>query len=87
MRDPQLVELDREAQTFVRTQGQTRALNPTKQRYANLLKKLKLEAFRQYQRHWVRERRDWKILTRGEEATQDKSKTDFVQSRWPLIGL
>ena len=85
LRDPQLVELDREAQNAVRTQGQPRALNRAKQRYTNLLKKLKLEALRQYQQHWVRERRDWKILTRGEEAAQYKSKTDFVQNICLLI--
>ena len=85
MRDPQLVELNREAQTAVRIQGQTRALSQAKLRYTNLLKKLKLEALRQYQQHWVRERRDWKILTRGEAAAQGKSKTDVVQSICLLI--
>ena len=46
---------------------------------------MKLAALRQYQQHWVRERRDWKILTRGKEIAQDKSKTDFVQNIRLLI--
>jgi hypothetical protein len=46
---------------------------------------LKNEALRQYQEHWIQERRDWKILTRGKETALDKSKTDFVQSLCLLI--
>ena len=84
-RDLQLRELEKEVQTLARTGGGDKALNKAKQRYANLLKKLKNKALRQYQEHWVRERRDWKILTRGKETAQDKSKTDFVQNICLLI--
>jgi hypothetical protein len=38
----------------------------------NHLKKMKSKALRQYQEHWVRERRDWKILTRGRGVVKDK---------------
>jgi hypothetical protein len=85
LRDPELVGLSRVARTLVRPKDQTRTLSQAKQRYANLLKKLMFAALRQYQQHWVRERRDWKILTRGKQAAQVKSKTDFIQNICALI--
>lgn len=61
--DPELQELEKEMQTFAQTEGGSKARSRPKQRYANRLKKLKNQALRQYQEHWIRERRDWKILT------------------------
>ncbi|KAK5214675.1 hypothetical protein LTR47_012112, partial [Exophiala xenobiotica] len=78
-RDPELRDLEKEMQTLAQTGGGSKARSQHKQRYANRLKKLKNKALRQYQEQWTRERRDWKILTRGKEAAPDKSKTDFVQ--------
>ncbi|KAK5202942.1 hypothetical protein LTR41_011299 [Exophiala xenobiotica] len=84
-RDPELRELEKEMQTLAQTGGGSKARSQPKQRCANRLKELKNQALRQYQEHWIRERRDWKILTRGKEAAPDKSKTDFVQSLCLLI--
>ncbi|OAG42721.1 AdoMet-dependent rRNA methyltransferase SPB1 [Fonsecaea monophora] len=84
-RDPELRELEKEMQTLVQPEGGSIARSRPKQQYANRLKKLKKQALRQYQENWIRERRDWKILTRGKAAAQDKSKTDFVQSLCLLI--
>ncbi|KAK5214871.1 hypothetical protein LTR96_011715 [Exophiala xenobiotica] len=84
-RDPELRDLEKEMQTLAQTGGGSKARSQHKQRYANRLKKLKNKALRQYQEQWTRERRDWKILTRGKEAAPDKSKTDFVQSLCLLI--
>ena len=84
-RDPQLCELEKEVQTLTRTAGADNALNKAKQRYANRLKKMKSKALLQYQEHWIRERRDWKILTRGRGVAQDTSKTDIVQNICLLI--
>ncbi|KAN0069234.1 Protein of unknown function (DUF3435) domain containing protein [Elaphomyces granulatus] len=83
--DSQLRELENEMQTLAQTGVGGKSRSRPKQRYANRLKKLKNQALRQYQEQWVRERRDWNILTRGKEAAQDKSKTDFVQSICLLI--
>lgn len=83
--DAQLCELETEVQTLTRTAAAENALNKAKQRHANHLKKMKSKALRQYQEHWVRERQDWKILTRGRGVAQDKSKTDFVQNICLLI--
>jgi len=84
-RDPELRALEKEMHTLAQTGGGSKARSQPKQRYANRLKKLKNQALRQYQEHWIRERRDWKILTRGKEAAQNKSKTDFIQSIYLLI--
>ena len=72
-------------QTLTQTRGDGKARRKPKQLYANRLKKLKNQVLRRYQEHWVQERRDWNILTRGKGATQDKSKADFVQSICLLI--
>ena len=77
-RDPELCSLEEEVHTLARSGGRDKALSKAKQRYTNHLKKAKAKALRHYQEHWVRERRDWNILTRGKEAAQGKSKTDFV---------
>jgi len=84
-RDPELCKLEKEVHTLARSGGRDKALSKAKQRYVNHLKKVKAKALRQYQEHWIRERRDWKILTRGKETAQDKSKTDFIQSICLLI--
>ena len=84
LNDPQLRELDEGLPAKQTTVG-LRTLSRSRQRRTNLLKKLKLEALRQYQQNWVRERRDWKVLTRGKQVVQNSSKTDFVQDVCLLI--
>lgn len=83
--DPELCEFKAEVQATKQAGGRRGTLSRAKQRYTNHLKKLKLAALCQYQQHWVRERRDWKILTRGKEIAQDRSKTDVVQNLSLLI--
>jgi hypothetical protein len=84
-REAQLCELEAKVQKLTLTRGNDQALRKAKQHYVNHLKKLRLDALRQYQQHWIRERRDWKILTRGKEVASDKGRTEFVQSVCLLI--
>ena len=42
-------------------------------------------ALRQHQEAWVRERRDWKILTRGKERPHDLCRTELVDNLYLLI--
>jgi hypothetical protein len=44
------------------------------------LNSLKAKTFHQYQQDWVRNRRDWKVITRGKEPTEDDPRTDLIQS-------
>jgi hypothetical protein len=69
----------------MRTVGNNQAFSNAKRCVTTYYKKLKQDALRQYQGNWVRERRDWKILTRGKEVAQDNCRTGFVQSIWLLI--
>ena len=84
-RHPDLCELEKKIQTLTCSRLDDHALRKTRQHHANHLKKLKLNALRQYQAHWVRERRDWKILTRGRIAAPDKGRTEFVHNICLLI--
>jgi hypothetical protein len=52
---------------------------------ASCRKTLTRLALRQHQEEWVRERRDWKILTRGKEQPHDLCRIDLVHSLCLLI--
>jgi len=61
------------------------SLKEAKDRMVSYRKTLKRTTLRQYQQHWTRDRRDWKILTRGKQQADDLCKTDIVQSLCLLI--
>ena len=84
-RDSKLCELKEEVQTLTRATSSDNALKKAKHCCINHLKKLKSRALRQYQEHWIRERRDRNILTRGREVVQDRCKTEFVENICVLI--
>jgi hypothetical protein len=84
-RNPQLCEMKAEIQALTQAVGGNDAVSKAKRQYTNHPKKLKPKALYQHQEHWVRERRDWKILTRGREVAQDRRKTEFVESMCVLI--
>lgn len=84
-RDPKLCQIKSEIEALTEQKADIDILNKAKKRHAAHLKMVKTKALRQYQQHWVRERRDWKILTRGKETAPDQSKTDFTQSICQLI--
>ncbi|KAL2440885.1 hypothetical protein ABEF95_008226 [Exophiala dermatitidis] len=77
-RDPHLCELQSEVQALTLKEGQGATLTEAKRRLASYRKTLKHAALRQHQEEWVRERRDWKILTRGKEQPGDICKTDLA---------
>lgn len=84
-RDLQLNEMKGELEMLVKQKAGIDTLTKVKKRHAAHFKALKTKALRRYQDHWVKERRDWKILTRGKGKTPDHSKSDFVQSICQLI--
>ena len=83
--DSRLVELENEVQALAGKGGASTALREAKSRRDGYRKSLKRAALRQHQEKWIRERRDWKILTRGKERSGDTYKTDLVQSLCLLI--
>lgn len=52
---------------------------------ANYRQKWRRKTLEDYQVSWMRERRDWIVLTRGTEQPNDPGQTDVVQSFWRLI--
>jgi hypothetical protein len=51
-----------------------------KKRFRDYRNSLEAKTLQQYQQDWVRDRRDWKIITRGKESPEDVIKTDLVQN-------
>lgn len=83
--DRRLSELEAEVQTLRGAEGGNQAFSTARRRLTTYCKKLKRDALRLYQETWVQERRDWKILTRGKEVVQDKSKTEMARSIYKLF--
>ncbi len=85
-RDPRLLELERKVQEH--SPADPEAAKEAKRSLATSCRKtLTRLALRQHQEEWVRERRDWKILTRGKEQPHDLCKTDLVHSLCLLMML
>jgi hypothetical protein len=84
--DPRLCHLESEVDRLVRQEGKTApAVKEVKKELGRYSKTLRRAALHQYQEEWVRDRRNWKILTRGKEQPSDVDKTDLVQSLCLLI--
>lgn len=82
-RDPKILELESELSAHV--QSDPAAAIETKRNLTSYRKTLKRLTLRKYQEAWIRERRDWKILTRGKQQAADVSRTDLVESLYLLI--
>lgn len=79
--DPKLLELESQARQL-ETDEETDPcqVREAKKRVRDYRSSLKAKTFQQYQQDWVRNRRVWKIITRGKESPEDVIKTDFVQN-------
>ena len=82
-RDPRLLELERKVQEHLPADPE--AAKEAKRRLASCRKTLTRLALRQHQETWVRERRDWKVLTRGKEQPHDLCRTELVHSLCLLV--
>ena len=70
--DPKLLVLKAEAQRS--------ELKKDKQQLNSYWQSLKRTALRQFQQQWVKERRDWKVITRGSGQSSDSCRTDLASS-------
>ncbi|KIW99701.1 uncharacterized protein Z518_11114 [Rhinocladiella mackenziei CBS 650.93] len=84
-RDPRLCELQEQLASLEREGTTGPVVNEAKRWLSNYRRKLYKKALRGYQQWWVRDRRDWKILTNGQERPNDPSNTDLVQHLSLLI--
>jgi hypothetical protein len=77
--------LKSEVQALVQEGGAGSELDEAKGRWNSYHKALYRKTLRRYQKQWVQDRRDWKIVTRGKEQPRGLCKTDLVQNLCLLI--
>jgi hypothetical protein len=76
--DPRLRELQAEVRALTES-GASPELNDAKTRLSTYRRTLERDTLRQYQKQWIRDRRVWKILTRGKERAKDVRRNDLLQ--------
>jgi hypothetical protein len=79
--DLQLCELKENLHKLKLGKGSATTLQEAERRAASYYKKLYRVRLREYQKRWVQDHRDWKILSRGKEVPSDTSKTDLDSSQ------
>lgn len=77
--DKLLYELQENVDSLVREEAATAVIREARRCLANYRRKLHSRARRAYQKQWVRERRDWKILTDGKKQALDPNDADLVR--------
>lgn len=76
--DPQLLDLEREVEQLRSDKAPASEIKATTGR-ANIYRSgLRKRMLQQYKLEWVRQRRDWKVATRGKEKTDDTQTTDLL---------
>ena len=84
-RDPHLLELQAEVQALTGERGAAGALNEAKCSVTSYYKTPKSNTLREYQEQWIRDRRDWKILTRGKEQPSSLHQEDRLHALCRLM--
>ena len=77
MEDPLLVELQNNVHLLRRNKATDSELKVAKNEARNYKDRLIRKTLSQYKIEWVRQRRDWKIDTRGKVSPNDNIKTDL----------
>jgi hypothetical protein len=83
--DPGLSDLVNRVQSLRLEGVQGPLLSAASSTIGSYRKALKRRTLRTHQEQWMRERRDWKVLTRGKEQVRDPCKTDLVENICLLI--
>jgi len=77
-RDPQLLELEFEVQRLKRQRNPTCDIKAAESKARAYRASLTKKRLQQYKFEWIRERRDWKVKTRGKESPGDEKRTDLL---------
>ena len=77
--DPGLCELQERVAILERQGTADSTVGDIRRLISNYRRRLRRKALRSFQTQWVRDRRDWKILTDGKERPSDPSHTDLVE--------
>ena len=76
--DPQLLELERETARLRSGRATASEIKAAKGRARNYCSGLRKKRLQQYKLEWVRQRRDWKVATRGNGKADDTQTTDLL---------
>lgn len=77
MKDPSLVKLQNNVHLLQREKATDTELKVAKNEARNYKDRLMRKTLGQYKLEWVRQRRDWKVDTRGKISPNDDIKTDL----------
>ncbi len=77
-RDPQLLTFESEVLRLKRERGSAFEIKAAESKSRAYRARLSKKRLQQYKFEWVRERRDWKVKTRGKERPNDETKTDLL---------
>ena len=69
---------------YVKLCEATEGLAGAASKRAQFRRQWKSKKLKEHREAWMRERRDWEVLTRGKERADDPSNTDIVHSLWRL---
>ena len=76
--DPQLLVLEREIERLRSDGAPASEIKAATGRARNYRSGLRKRLLQQYKLEWVRQRRDWKVATRGKEKADDAQTTDLL---------
>lgn len=78
-RDPQLLRFESEVLRLKRERGPVYEIKAAESKYYICRARLRRKRLQQYRFEWIRERRDWKVKTRGKEGPDNETKTDLLE--------
>ena len=78
IRRPQLLRFESEVLRLKRERGPASEIKAAESKSRAYRARLSKKRLQQYKFEWVRERRDWKVKTRGKERPNDETKTDLL---------
>lgn len=84
-REPRLQELQAEIEVLKRVGTQSSTLRETQNELKRYRDKLERKTLRQFQEQWMKERRQWKILSRGKIPATDSHSSDLFNIICSLI--
>ncbi|KAH0543790.1 hypothetical protein FGG08_001972 [Glutinoglossum americanum] len=84
--DSELLRLKSEVQQLeVNENANFHEISMAKAKVRDYLRSLKAKTLQQYKQDWVQNRRDWKVITRGKEPTENVNKTDLTRSLFLVL--
>ena len=77
-RDSQLLEFKNEVHRLKKGHGTASQIKAAESKVRGYQASLTKKSLQQYKLEWIRQRRDWKVKTRGKERPNDDEQTDLL---------